>query len=62
MTIYTLLLLPIAATTLYIIGDALACAGARRGSRILHRIGCLLVAAAVAGLALLGIELRMTRG
>lgn len=57
MTILHLLLIPIVATTIYIIGDLLACAGIRRGSRTLHRIGCLLVAAAVALLALLWIEL-----
>ena len=62
MTIYQILMIPIAATTIYIIGDLLACAGIRRGSKTLHRIGCLLVAAALAGLALLWVELRTARG
>ena len=57
MTILHLLFIPIIATTIYIIGDLLSCAGIRRGSRVLHRIGCLLIATAIAGLALLWIEL-----
>ena len=57
MTILHLLLIPIVATTIYIIGDLLACAGIRRGSRTLHRIGCLLVATAVVALAYLWVEL-----
>lgn len=62
MTILHLLFIPIIATTIYILGDLLACAGIRRGSSVLHRIGCLLIATAVGTIALLWIELRMARG
>ncbi len=62
MTILHLLLIPIVATTIYIIGDLLACAGIRRGSRTLHRIGSLLVAVAVATLALMWVGLFALHG
>ena len=62
MTILHLLLIPIVATTIYMLGDLLACAGIRRGSKALHRIGCLLVAVAAAMLALLWVELCGLRG
>lgn len=62
MTIYQLLYLPIIATSVYMIGDLLVCAGRRRGSKWMHRIGSLLVAVAVATLALMWVGLFALHG
>ncbi len=61
MTIFNFLLLVLAATAAYILGDMLACAGMRHNNTVLHRIGCLLVAAAVVTMALLFLELWSVR-
>lgn len=45
------------ATALYALGDLITCQGIRRDNRTLHRIGCLFVGLAFAGLAGLGVFL-----
>lgn len=45
------------ANVLYWIGDMLACAGVRRDSHALHRVGCLLVALGCAAMGALGVFL-----